>query len=206
MFDTLPLASFDAGDVDATVAALDQHGGGGGFHSGDKSSVFRPHHGMGESARKHSREDSQAQIAHLLDEDNFESSLMDLEQAWKSDPELQMNMTFSRDEGDRTRSLPPPNESADNLAFKLEEIHDKIRRNIFKYPENERPALVSVVAEWARCVARSPLDPFPVLGQGRQGPPQQQPAAASVAAAHHGPSAHQGPPIKTEHYNSGTAA
>ena len=204
MFDTLPLASFDDGDVDATVTALTRHGSGG-FRSAEKSSVFRPRNSTEESGRRHSREDSQAQIAHLLDEDNFESSLMDLEQAWKSDPELQMNMTFSRDEGDRARSVPPTDESADLLSLKLEGLHDQIRRGIFGYPEHERPALVSIVAEWARCIARSPLDPFPVLAPGRQVPPQRQPASAPVAAAHHGYQAHQRP-IKTEQYDSSTAA
>ena len=206
MFDALP--SFDAADAEATVTALKQHGSEA-FRSGEKSSVFRSRNHLEEPNRRHSRGDTQAQIAHLLDEDNFESSLMDLEQAWKSDPELQMNMTFSRDEGEQNRFAPPNQEATDLLALRLDDMHERIRKGIFAYPEHERPALVSIVAEWARCVARSPLEPFPPVGQGRQGPPQQQPAAIAptvVASSHHVPPTHRGPPTKTEHYSKPTAA
>jgi hypothetical protein len=195
MFDTHPLASFDAGDVDATVTALSTEGS-----SVFRSTVFRPQKSL-ESAygsspgNGHTRDDSQAQIAHLLDETNFESSLMDLEQAWKSDPELQMNMTFSRDEEDRARFVPPANVYADQFVLRLERLHEKIRQGIFSHPPEDRPALVSIVAEWARCVARSPLEPFPQCERG-QAPYHQ----VEVSTINHGP------PIKTEQEGSGNTA
>jgi hypothetical protein len=47
------------------------------------------------------------------------------------------------------------------LAQKLEVLHRNIRDAIFDSPPSERGELLSVVANWASCVARSPLEPLP---------------------------------------------
>ncbi|KAL3921306.1 MAG: hypothetical protein SGILL_002815 [Bacillariaceae sp.] len=182
-----PLTSFDEQDVEATVTALSKTGSSA-FHSGERTSVFRPRNSL-EAGPGHSRNDSQAQIQALLNEDNFDSSFMDLEKDWKNDPELQMNLTFSRDEYDRAGMIPPADVSADRLARRLEDLHRKMKQGILSHPPEERAALVSIIAEWARCLARSPLDPF---SQHRRPPQGRHPHPDAVAIGS------RGPPVKTE--------
>ncbi|KAG7354721.1 hypothetical protein IV203_004077 [Nitzschia inconspicua] len=162
-----PLASFDAEDVEATVNAMSADGdlvrnAGQGSVGNAPSDVFRSRQSF---ETTHSRHDSHAQIQHLLDEENFETSLLDLETAWKTDPELQINLTFSKDAREAAGARVPFPHAEPNptqvLIDRLQDTHKRVRRGILDHPPEERAALVSIYASWAREVARSPLEKLP---------------------------------------------
>lgn len=179
-----PLASFDAEDVDASVNALSrlvdksQHSRRDSDGS-PPSDVFRSRESF---EKTHLRQDSHAQIQHLLNDEHFETSLVDLETAWKNDPELQINLTFSRDAQEAAAAqVPSPRgemNSEQLLVRRLEYLHEKIRQGVLDHRPEERGALVSIIAGWAREVARSPLERL-TLGQ----PESMIGAAAAPAAA-----------------------
>jgi hypothetical protein len=163
-----PVTSWDVEDVDASIGALAAVGDSAQRERQESGNpprpleVFRPRSDFGSS---HIRRDSNAQVQHLLDDENFENSLVDLEQAWETDPELNINMTFSKDARELAAThVPRLSEemgSAEHLIRRLEDLHDKIRQGVLAHPPEERATLVSIVASWAREVARSPLAPLP---------------------------------------------
>lgn len=51
--------------------------------------------------------------------------------------------------------------SPTSFARGLEEVHQRIRDAILDHPPSERGELLSLVANWASCLARSPLEPLP---------------------------------------------
>jgi hypothetical protein len=160
-----PLASFDAEDVEASLKALSTTGNVAHHARSDsRSSIFRLRNNTDGG-----REDSNTQILHLLDGHSFENSLMGLEHVWRSDPDFKINVNFSQDEPEFLRngvSKTTENESSYRLIRRLEKLHGKICQGILSHPPEDRGSLVSIVANWARCLARSPLEPLPRSVQG----------------------------------------
>jgi hypothetical protein len=163
-----PMTSWDVEDVDASIGALVATGDSAQRECQEfgnpprRPEVFRP---RAEFEIGHVRRDSNAQVQHFLDDENFETSLVDLEHAWETDPELGINMTFSKDAREVAEAHVPrlsdEMESAERLVRRLEDLHDKIRQGVLAHPPEERAALVGIVASWAREIARSPLAPLP---------------------------------------------
>jgi hypothetical protein len=130
-----------------------------------------PGHGVGRDPhgvfRQHG-DDTNARIQHLLGSNSFEESLLHLEQAWNNDPLFAIGLTRS-DEFEEpnvssiSRKIPEQPSSSDLLAQRLESLQGKIRNGILAHPHEEQGRLVSVVANWARCLAQSPLGPLPLL-------------------------------------------
>ena len=115
-------------------------------------------------------DDTSARIQHLLGSNSFEESLLQLEQAWHHDPLFAIGLTRSDEVeesdvsyiNDASRNLEQP-DSSELLAQRLESLQVKIRNGILAHPPEEQGRLVSVVANWARCLAQSPLGPLPLL-------------------------------------------
>lgn len=160
-----PLNSFDADEVGSGIRAMST---GGQFRveshgrQHHHSNVFRPRQAV---EAFHMRGDSHAQVQQLLEDENLEGSLMDLEQAWKADPDLQISLSFSRDAGEvagvPSMLFPADAQPAEQLTRRLEDLHEKICQGILAHPVEERGTLVGIVASWARELARSPLEPLP---------------------------------------------
>jgi hypothetical protein len=85
-----------------------------------------------------------------------ESLVVDLDSYW-NDPLFTLVMKPSMEQ-----QAPPPEKDLDDsckaLGNRLQVLHQRIREGILAHPPTEQGPLVSIVANWARSIAQSPLE------------------------------------------------
>jgi hypothetical protein len=134
---------------------------------GEETSDTRNHSGGG--ATHHSFLDGREDSFDLL---RGMDSLMDIMQdplsLWSKPSEEYMQspsalsrLPHTREQQLQQQQRPSEPCSSGALAHRLEVLHQNIRDVILDCPPSERGELLSVVANWASCLARSPLDHLP---------------------------------------------
>jgi len=114
-----------------------------------------------DSMEKSSQGEGAARIQPIV---GTEMSAVDEVDAYWNDPLISIMMKSSFE------SIGSDNSDKMTLQDRLKSMHEKVRSRILSKPASEQGAMASLVASWARWIAKSPLEPLPDDMDGKPPP------------------------------------